>query len=309
MSDAVQVIGIGELLWDCFPDQQRPGGAPANVAFHAQQLGLRTAVATRIGNDLLGNALSEFLTDHGLSIELLQVDSVHPTGNVTLWKKLHGSMGYSFLDNTAWDFLEPDEKLIDAVRSAKAICFGTLGQRRPTSRHTIYQCLNAAIKECLIVYDVNLRPPFLVKDWIAKSLKYATIVKLNDEEVKVLSELFGFSADQNIAFAKRLLDDYENIQLVCITKGSEGCLAVSHNEMIELEGIPIQVADTVGAGDSFTAAMIYGHLTGWPLVKTLDLANHFGSLVASRPGAMPSLQNELATLKSQLEWSYRDTSV
>ena len=224
-----------------------------------------------------------------------------------VWPNSNASMGYTFLENSAWDFLQPTRELIDAVLSARAICFGTLGQRRPASRNAIHQCLQSASKDCSIVYDVNLRPPFVVKDWIAKSLKHATIVKLNDNEVKILSQLFEFPSPDELRFAKRLLDDYKQLELVCITRGSQGCLAVSCDETIELAGIPVDVADTVGAGDAFTAAIIYGQLERWPLAKTLDLANRFGSLVAGRTGAMPSLIDELASLKSSLEWSYRDT--
>jgi fructokinase len=307
MNQPVQMIGLGELLWDCFPDCRLPGGAPANVAFHAQQLGLSAAVVTRVGKDEFGDELSEFLQRQGLSTRYVQRDSNRQTGTVMVWPTATASMGYSFLENSAWDFLEPEPELLDAVRSAKAICFGTLAQRRPATRNTIHQCLNAASKECLIVYDVNLRPPFVVKDWIAKSLKQAKIVKLNEDEVKILSEMFEFRSQDEVRFAKGLLDIYRQVEIVYITRGSRGSLAVTCDETIEFPGIPTEVGDTVGAGDAFTAAIIYGRLENWPLLKTLDLANHFGSLVAGRKGAMPMLHDELASLKSGLEWAFRET--
>ena len=309
MNQTVQMIGLGELLWDCFPHGRLPGGAPANVAFHAQQLGLTAAVATRVGVEELGDELCHFLRSRGLSTQLVQRDPKHHTGTVTIWPTSKISTGYTFLENSAWDFLEPEQELIEAVRSASAVCFGTLGQRRPVSRSTILHCLRSTSNECLVVYDVNLRPPFFARDWILKSIALSDIVKLNDEEVKVLSKLFEFNSDDEVRFAKRLLDDNAGLRLVCITRGSRGCLAVTCDEVIELPGIPVEVADTVGAGDAFTAAIIFGHLQKWPLEASLTLANQFGALVASRIGAMPILTEELARLKASIDWSFRDTSV
>ncbi|HEY0981244.1 MULTISPECIES: carbohydrate kinase family protein [unclassified Schlesneria] len=309
MNQTVQMIGLGELLWDCFPHGRLPGGAPANVAFHAQQLGLSAAVATRVGVEELGDELCQFLRSRGLSTDLVQRDSKHHTGTVTIWPASKNNAGYTFLENSAWDFLEPEQELLDAVRSAKAICFGTLGQRRPVSRSTIHHCLRLTSDDCLIVYDVNLRPPFFAKDWILKSIAQSDIVKLNDDEVKVLAKLFEFGSDDEIRFAKGLLDDHPGLRLVCVTRGSRGCLAVTCDEVIELPGIPVEVGDTVGAGDAFTAAIIYGHLQKWSLEASLTLANQFGALVASRVGAMPILTEELAGLKSSLDWSFRDTRV
>jgi len=307
MNSPVQMIGLGELLWDCFPDRRLPGGAPANVAFHAQQLGLSAAVATRVGQDESGDEIIAFLVSQGLSIQLVQRDSLRPTGTVTVSPGSPSTTNYVFLENSAWDYLEPQLALLDAVRAARAICFGTLAQRRSATRSTIQKCLQVKSKDCLVVYDVNLRPPFFAKDWIVKSLEQAKVVKLNDDEVKVLSQLLDFQSVDEIRFAKGLLDKFRQLELVCITRSGRGCLAVTCDETIEIPGVPIQVADTVGAGDAFTAAIIFGRLENWPLVTTLELANQFGSLVASRPGAMPSLRDELAEVKSGLDWSFRAT--
>jgi fructokinase len=306
MIPSVQMIGLGELLWDCFPDRRLPGGAPANVAFHAQQLGLSAAVVSRVGKDLLGDELCEFLVAQGLETDLIQRDADRSTGTVTV-SPGETNTDYQFLENSAWDFLEPEPPLLEAIRFAKAICFGTLAQRRTGTRSTIQKCLRVASKNCCIVYDVNLRPPFFAKEWIVKSLEQATVVKMNSDEVKVLSKLLEFQSDSEIRLAKGLLDIYRKLELVCITRGPNGCLAVTCDERIELPGIPITVADTVGAGDAFTSAVIFGHLENWPLEATLELANRFGSLVASRPGAMPLLQEELSRLKMELNWSFRAT--
>ena len=304
---SAQIIGLGELLWDCFPDRRRPGGAPANVAYHAQQLGLRSAVATRVGADELGNEICDFLVSHGLSIQLVQIDAHRQTGTVTISPVSTAEVNYLFLENSAWDFLDLTPELIDAVSAAEAICFGTLAQRRPMARRTIQNCLQRVSQGCLIVYDINLRAPFFVKDWIEKSFEQATIVKMNDDEVKVISDLLKVYSSSEEEFSKTLLDRYKRLELVCVTRGEHGCLGVTCDETIELPGNRIKVVDTVGAGDAFTAAIIFGCLNKWPLQKTLDLANRFGSMVASRPGAMPSLREELTALRSDLEWAYRTT--
>lgn len=309
MTEPVELIGLGELLWDCFPDRRLPGGAPANVAFHARQLGLNAVVASRVGTDELGNEICDFLASQCLSTQFIQRDSSHATGTVTVSPEVTEGINYQFLENSAWDFLEQKTDLLETVRAARAICFGTLAQRRLTSRNAIHKCLQTAPKDCLIVYDVNLRPPFFAKDWIERSFEQATIVKLNSDEVKTLGKVLEFPSADESRFARWLLDRYRQLQLVCVTRGSQGCLAVNCQEEFDLPGIPVTVADTVGAGDAFTSAMIYGQLHNWPLPKTLDLANKFGSLVASRSGAMPALKDELQVLKDELEWAYRITPV
>lgn len=151
MSD---VIGLGELLWDCFPDRRTPGGAPSNVAFHAQQLGLSSAVATRVGTDTLGEELLRYLKAQGLSTELVQHDAVHGTGTVTVTPHATETR-YVFLENSAWDFLEMTEAWRAAAATAKAVCFGTLAQRGEQSRRTLREFLSATPADCLVVYDVS----------------------------------------------------------------------------------------------------------------------------------------------------------
>jgi fructokinase len=303
----IQMIGLGELLWDCFPDRRLPGGAPANVAFHAQQLGLSAAVATRVGDDDLGHEIHDFLESKGLNVSLVQFDAERPTGTVTISPLREGNASYQFRDNSAWDFLLLERELIDALTTLRAICFGTLAQRKPTTCKTIYQCLERVPKDCVIVYDVNLRSPFFDRGWISNSLQRSTIVKLNSDEVLALAQLFDLPSITEINFARTLLYRYPRLQLVCVTRGEAGCMAVTRDEAIEMPGIRVDVVDTVGAGDAFTAAIVYGELEGWRLEKTVDLANHFGSTVAARQGAMPSIQDELSELKLALEWRHRDT--
>ena len=288
-------LGLGELLWDCFPDRRLPGGAPANVAFHAQQLGLSAATVTRVGCDALGDEICEFLRAQGLCLDLVQRDPVHGTGTVTV-EAGPGGTSYVFKPDSAWDFLEATPDLQAAASAASALCFGTLAQRSPVSRETIHACLAATGRDCLVVYDVNLRPPFFEKTWIERSLAQARIVKLNDDEVRTLSHLFETGDSDNVQFAHWLLQHYD-LELVCVTRGGDGCLLVQSDQVVDIPGVPVKVVDTVGAGDAFTAALIQTRLSGWPLLRCAEFANRVGALVASRAGAMPVLGRELVDLR------------
>jgi len=286
-----EVLGLGELLWDCFPDRRLPGGAPANVAFHAQQLGLRAATVTRVGADPLGDELCAFLSAQGLCLDYVQRDPVHGTGTVTV-EPQGTQTRYTFKPDSAWDFLEPTDSLLEAMRSARAICFGTLAQRNETARATIARCLSVAAPDCQIVYDINLRPPFYQRDWIEASLGRATIAKLNDDEAGLLADMFQRTVSDMEDVAHWLRSEFD-LDLVCITRGARGCLLKSAVETVSRPGIAIEVVDTVGAGDAFTAGLIRGRLSGWTLERTAEFANRLGALVASRAGAMPVLGSAL----------------
>ena len=296
MSDAPVVIGLGELLWDVFPDSRRPGGAPANVAFQAAQLGCDGRVASRVGDDPAGEELAAFLESKGLPSSLIQIDSARPTGRVTVDVSDEGQPDYTIHENVAWDHLEPVDELLEAAAAASAVCFGTLAQRSSTSRETIHKVLAACRDECLVVYDVNLRQHWYDRDWIERSLKAATIAKLNREEADVLDTLLNVNAADHTAFGRRLIEIY-GLSLVCITRAEDGCLLVTKTDTVDLPGKPIDVVDAVGAGDAFTAALIQAQLNGWPLAAAARFANEVGGLVASQAGAMPDVRSELAALQ------------
>ncbi len=303
MASSPFVIGLGELLWDCFPTGRLPGGAPANVAFHAQQLGLPAAVATRVGTDALGDELVAFLAAKGLRTDLVQRDPVHSTGTVTATPQPNGHTDYVFLENSAWDFLELSPSWIKAISSATVVVFGTLAQRCETSRQTIRELMTLRRSlGFLSVYDINLRPPFYRPEWIQQSLELARVVKLNDDESRLIGEMLGSPSASPFDVARLLLDRYEKIELVCITRGGQGAIGVTRTETAEVPGLPVKVVDTVGAGDAFTAALIAFRLQRWPLATTLHYANRIGALVASRAGAMPDIREELAALKAEPQW-------
>jgi len=296
------VVGLGELLWDCFGESRHPGGAPANVAFHACQLGCRGIVCSRVGRDPLGDELVEFLAGQGLETAWVQRDAIHATSTVTVDTSEPLHPRFTIHENVAWDYLAFDQALEELAGRAAALCFGTLAQRSPVSREAIQRAIRAVRPGCLVVYDVNLRQHYYERDWVETSLRASRIVKLNEDEVIELDKLLGFHAQDQLLFARAVLEQYA-LDAVCITRGPQGCLLVAPLEMAEDTGAPIEVADTVGAGDAFTAALIMSRLGGWPLRAQAAFANAVGGLVASRPGAMPILRDEFRRLAGRYERS------
>lgn len=302
MSHSTQpiVIGLGELLWDCFADSRRPGGAPANVAFQANQLGCRGVVCSRVGHDDLGDELVKFLTCQGLQTDGVQRDAEHPTGTVTVDTSRPNHPAYVIHEQVAWDYLQLDASWKTLMAQASAVCFGTLAQRSSVSRETIQQALAATGPECLVVYDVNLRQKWYERSWVEQSLARSQVVKLNGDEVDVLAGLLECGSTENVRFARELQERFD-VEAVCITRAEKGCLLVGREEVVDLPGIRVHVVDAVGAGDAFTAALIYGRLRGWPLSAQAAFANQVGALVASHPGAMPELREAFAALLELFE--------
>jgi fructokinase len=292
------VIGLGELLWDLFPDARRPGGAPANVAYHTGQLGNVGAVASRVGADAAGDEIVQFLSARGIETSLVQRDANRPTGRVTV--ELDASTGHRFIihEDVAWDALEPTETLREAMTHAAAVCFGTLAQRSLISRETIHTLLPLVPRTSTVVFDVNLRQHWYHRDSIERSLRLAQVVKLNDDELPVLADLLKTGRAEPSLFAEELRRRY-GVRTVVVTRGGQGCIVCGNGEVLEIPGRPVQVIDTVGAGDAFTAGFITGLLRGWPLARVGDFANRIGGLVASRAGAMPDLRAELEELRGE----------
>ena len=289
------VVGLGEILWDCFPDERRPGGAPANVAFHASQLGCRGSVCSRVGNDPAGDELVAFLEGQGIATDWIQRDPVHPTGSVSVKVGRDGQPKFTIHKDVAWDYLELDGALEELMGRAAAVCFGTLAQRTPEARRTIHRALAAVNRDCLVIYDVNLREEFYKQGWVEESLIASNIVKLNLDEVGTLAEVLDTGPPDPGPFAKAVRDRF-GVETVIVTQGKHGCLVIEPDRVHDIPGVMVKVADTVGSGDAFTAALIYGRLHGWPVARGAELANRVGALVAQSPGAMPPLRDELAAL-------------
>lgn len=293
------ILGVGELLWDLLPEGPRLGGAPANFSVMAGRLGNHAAILSRIGRDELGRKAMEQLDPFPVDAGFLEVDPEHETGRVTVNFE-NGQPSYTIHQPAAWDFLELSDGWVQLAGRANAICFGSLAQRSATSRQTIQTLVAETSDECVRVFDVNLRAPFFSGEVIQESLELATVVKMNDAEVPQVLELLGLGleADSPVApnalrlGAGRILDEFPTLQLVAITRGGSGSLLVTRDECSDHPGVPAAVADTIGAGDAFTAAMTHYLLRGAPLATLNEAGNRWGSWMASQSGAMPHLGAE-----------------
>jgi fructokinase len=282
-------VGLGELLWDLLPSGKQLGGAPANFAYITNLLGDHGIPASRIGCDALGDEALQKLTQLGLSTSFVQRDSVHPTGTVNVKIDAAGQPCFEILHPVAWDFIDWTEEWKQLAREADAVCFGSLAQRSARSQSTIKTFLNATRREAIRIFDVNLRQNFYSRQILAESMSLATIVKLNLEELPKIMALFELEHRSEKESARRLLS-LHNLKLICVTRGGAGSLLISADECSEHAGVKVKVADTVGAGDAFTAAMVHGYLRGVPLDQINETANRVGAWVASQSGATPALK-------------------
>jgi fructokinase len=287
------ILGIGELLWDMLPEGARLGGAPANYGVMAGRLGDRAAILSRIGSDALGDHALHALKDFPVECGQLQIDPEYPTGTVTV-KFDDGQPSYTIHEPAAWDFFEPTAAWLGEAARADAVCFGSLAQRGEPSRRTIHALVRATRPECLKIFDVNLRAPFYSAEIVRESLHLASVMKMNDAEAPLVLDLLGLGAAASLReSAERLLAEFAGLTLVAITRGGEGSVLVGRSEWDEHPGISTKVADTIGAGDTFTAAMTHYLLRGAPLATLNEAGNRWGSFVASQAGAMPEIGSEV----------------
>lgn len=297
------IVGLGELLWDLLPEGRQLGGAPANFAVMSARLGNHAVIASRLGQDALGREARQWLSAFPADTSYVQNDPVHETGAVSV-ELVDGQASYVFHQPVAWDFLEFTPAWHELVEKADAICFGTLAQRAPASRQTIHDVLAASSPSCVRVFDVNLRKPHYDRAAIEGSLALATILKLNDAEVPEVLSLLGMESDPRLttdgepdqeallAAARRLLAAFP-LKLVCVTLGKYGSLLVTREAFDRHPGLPVQVVDTVGAGDAFTAALVSAYLQSSSLRVSNETGNRWGGWVASQRGAMPPLSDSV----------------
>lgn len=286
MNRAPTIAGIGEVLWDKFPNADRPGGAPANFAFHANQLGMEAIIVSRVGSDADGVRLLDQLQGHGLCTDYIQVDPVHATGTVTVELK-HGQPSYIINGPVAWDFMEITAGLKEILPRLNAICFGTLAQRHAISRRTIEEIITLCSKVDLRLFDINLRQSFHSPEVIDFGLRHSTVLKLNDDEVIHIGELFGWKTDAGEIVAK-LFDRYP-LEVIALTKGAKGCELHARSDVVRSSAVPVECIDAVGAGDAFSAMLAVGLLRKMPLSELADQCNRVGGYVAGKAGAMPKL--------------------
>lgn len=280
------VVGLGEVLWDMFPAGKLLGGAPANFAYISSLLGDRGVVASRVGQDDLGREAIARVKGLGVDASEIQTDPVHETGTVEVSVDSAGQAKFEIKQSVAWDFLEWTPEWGALAKECDAVCFGSLAQRSPQSRETIQAFLHAARKSAVCVFDVNLRQCFHSAELLSGSAQFAHILKLNHEELPVVTKLFGYESPDEKSAAKWLQKKFD-LRLVCVTRGPRGSLMLSENNEVEHPGFQVEVADTVGAGDAFTAALVHHFLRGASLAAMSEAANQLGSWVASQIGAMP----------------------
>jgi len=275
-----KVLCFGEILWDSLPTGLFPGGAPFNVACHLHKLGIKSNIASRLGNDTLGSIIKKRLTEKGMDTSLIQNDPVYPTGLVNVTLNSSGNASYEIVNPAAWDFISEDKKLLDAAESSDVIVYGSLAQRNETTRNTLSKLLG--LKK-INVFDVNLRPPYDNREIVEKTLYQSTVIKLNNEELYTLSRWFGFQTELKPAVYS--LADKFGSNIICVTRGADGSALLMNNTWIEHPGFKVEVKDTIGSGDAFLAAFIDGMLKQKNAANILKAANKLGSYVATRSGA------------------------
>jgi len=285
-----KIVGIGEILWDLLPAGKQPGGAPANFAFIVSQLGDCGTVVSRVGDDRNGAEILEKLKSYGLEINEIQIDRKNSTGTVKVNLK-NGQPEYEIIEPVAWDFLEMNDNLHDLAKKCDAVCFGSLAQRNSVSRKTIREFLHLTRNDALQIFDVNLRQKFFSPEILRESLVLANVVKLNNEELPKICEMFAVEGANETEQTKKLRGKFD-LRLLCLTRGAKGSLLVTENGISENHGVKVEITDTIGAGDAFTAALTHGFLRGWSLNEINEKASRVGAFVASNEGAMPDFPQE-----------------
>ena len=280
-------VGLGELLWDIFPEGRQLGGAPANFAYMTSLLGDEGIVASRVGGDELGEEAKHRLQHLGLNTFYIQLDPTYRTGIVQVEVDAKGQPTFQIAQPVAWDAFEWTPAWQSLAQKADAVCFGSLAQRCERSRQSIYSFLKTIRPETTRVFDVNLRQSFYSAQILADSAKQADIIKLNNDELPTVVQLLGFPFHDEESASLWLLNTF-HIKLVCITRGARGSLLVTEYAKHEHPGVRVQVADTVGSGDAFTAALVYHYLRRDSLATMNEAANRMGSWVASQAGATPA---------------------
>jgi fructokinase len=286
-----EVLCVGEVLWDSLPEGLFLGGAPFNVACHLRATGTPVAMVSRIGTDRLGDEVLRRAARYGVTTDLIQVDTTLATGFVRVDIDPSGNPSYEILAPAAWDAIETSEALLLRASNARAIVFGTLAQRHPTSRETIRRLWES---DALIVFDVNLRTPFEDRAVVAESLTRANVVKLSAEELERVAEWFALRGDFE-AVIRALAAEF-TCDVVCVTRGSEGAALLHGDAFTEHPGYEVEVKDTVGAGDAFLAVLLAGLLSGATDAALLQHANLIGAYVTTQYGAVPADQGSAMSL-------------
>lgn len=295
------VVGLGEALFDCLPTGRKLGGAPANFAYHVSQFGLNGCAVSAIGNDELGREIIDTFTNVGLRYQLPRV--AFPTGTVQVTLSGDGIPQYDICQGVAWDNIPFTEEIAALAPDTMAVCFGSLAQRNGVSRATVQAFLDAMPADALRVFDINLRQAWYSKEVIEQSLVRCNVLKINDEELDVVAPmLLGVPVEAGrliaedeakaTAVCRQLIDKY-NLRMLILTCGAVGSYVFSADEVSKQATPKVTVADTVGAGDSFTATFVAQILLGKSMKQAHEIAVKVSAFVCTQEGAMPVLPAEL----------------
>jgi len=295
-----KLISFGEILWDLLPSGAQPGGAPMNVALRAQSLGLSSTIISKVGDDIWGNKILKFIAEKGVDTRLIQKSNLITTGLVEVELDKEGVASYDIVYPSAWDKIDFQTSALEDVQKADAFVFGTLASRDKHSKATLFKLLESATWK---IFDINLRPPHYHIPFIVKLAQSSDLIKLNDEELLILAQALGSEnqdIEKNISYLSKELE----CEAICITKGAKGAVLYLNGQFFSHPGFKVEVADTVGAGDSFLAALIYYLLSDSNPAKAIEMACAMGSLVASKKGANAvvkeiELQNLLNSTKKK----------
>ena len=284
------IVGLGEALWDCLPEGKKIGGAPANFAFHVGQFGYESIAISAVGNDKLGEETLEELKKKNINHLIPIVD--YPTGTVQVMLDDAGIPTYEIKEGVAWDNIPFTQEMEEVAKNCRAVCFGSLAQRSSVSRNTIQQFLDATPKDCLKIFDINLRQNFYNENIIRSSLKQCNILKINDEELVAIGRIFGYPGLDMENKCWLLIGKY-NLDMLVLTCGVNGSYVFAPNSMLFQKTPIVDVADTVGAGDSFTGTFTAAILAGKCITEAHSLAVQASAYVCTQNGAMPILPKEL----------------
>jgi len=282
----MKILSIGETLWDLLPTGRKVGGAPANFAFHCMQFGAEVRLLSRVGNDDLGRELLEFYRSLGFSTELIEIDQDAPTGTVRIELSVDGQPKFTIHENVAWDNIIATDTAVRFAQTADAIYFGSLASRNVMTRQAIQKLVSQAGESTLRILDLNFRDPFVDHAVIESLLRLVNVLKLNDEELTRIVSMFGVPGHEVKQYVDWLINTY-SLKTLILTCGSQGSRIFVDGEEYVCNSCKVDIVDTVGAGDAFTAMFIVGMLSGWQIDTTNERANEIAAFVCSQSGATP----------------------
>lgn len=284
------VVGLGEVLWDMLPEGRKIGGAPVNFAYHAGQFGIDTMAVSAIGNDKLGEyTIAEM---NGKHLNHIFPSVPYPTGSVQVSLDEKGVPAYDIKENVAWDNIPFTNEIESVARSCRAVCFGSLAQRNAVSRNTIRKFIESTPSGCIRIFDINLRQNFYTSNVIRDSLELCNILKINDEEIMLVSRMFNYDSSNIENVCRTIMEDF-SLEMVILTCGTKGSYIFTKGGVSFMPTPKVNVADTVGAGDSFTGSFCAAILRGLPVAEAHKKAVEVSAYVCTQNGAMPEIPESM----------------